>query len=220
MGQYNKGLKYLKSVQKFIKSNIEKAILYNNMARMYLSLNEIKSSLNSNKLCFENIVMEAAIVLKERLIKPNYTLITENKYKIELISFLFYNNGFLLEKIKLEDESYYIYKKGYEFSLSTLGELNILTDKFRPKILNYKNIPKSLQNFNDMRVKSFDSKYDSDIDYNFVLDREMVDYNNIMSKLKFANNNSKINIKSTKVIKYFINFFRVIKKEKIPLIAF
>jgi hypothetical protein len=48
---------------------------------------------------------------------------------------LFYNNAYLLEKLKNEDESLYIYQKGMQFSTSILGDLNMLSNRFRPKMI-------------------------------------------------------------------------------------
>lgn len=165
-------------------NSVDKAIVFNNIARLYLCVNEQSAALKANKLCFENISIEATNILKERLINPNYYLLVENQSKFELISFLFYNNAFLFEKAKLEEESNLIYRKGYEFSLSTLGDLNILTNKFKPKLNLPKRIPKSLNNFNDVRKKTLDSKYDSDIDYLSVLDSHMAGFSNLMPKMR------------------------------------
>lgn len=67
----------------------------------------------------------------------------ETKIKAELLSFLFYNNAYLLEKLKNEEESYFIYQKGMQFSSSILGDFNMLSNKFRPKLSTKltKNIP-------------------------------------------------------------------------------
>ena len=122
MGFLQKSLMYLKSTLRLWASNIDKAILYNNLARVYYTLNDASAALKANKLSLELISIESNNILRDRLQNNNFSSVAENKNKIELISFLFYNNGFLLEKTKIEDESYLVYRKGYEFSLSTLGE--------------------------------------------------------------------------------------------------
>ena len=122
-------------------------------------------------------------------------LITENK--IELISFLFYNNGFLLEKTKIEDDSYMVYRKGYEFSLCTLGEMNLLTNKFKPKLIFRRKISKSIQNFSDFRKKTLDSKSDSDIDNTSFIDGNFGNFpNNFLPKM---NSVKKYNLNSKNV---------------------
>lgn len=194
MGYLQKSLMYLKSTIRLWSSNIDKAILYNNLARIYYTLNDISAALKANKLCLEIVNIESNLILRERLQNSNFSLIAENKNKIELISFLFFNNGFLLEKAKIEDESYLIYRKGYEFSLSTLGELNILTNKYRPKLNYIRKVSKSIQNFSDYRRKSLDSKYDSDIDYNSIIDGNFGGFPNYLPKMKYGkkpNSNNK-----------------------------
>jgi len=171
MGLVQKSLVYLKYTLRLWNSNIDKAILYNNLARIYLILNDFSASLKANKLCLDIITNESNFILKERIKNSNFNLLAENKNKIELISFLFYNYGFFCEKMKIEDESYLVYKRGFEFSLSTLGDMNILTNKFRPKLNYNRKITKSIHNFSDLRRRrSLDSKYDSDIDYNSIND--------------------------------------------------
>lgn len=203
MGHFQKGLKYIKSTLKYINSNIDKAIVFNNITRIYYSLNDFSSAIKSAKLCLENIIIEANIIQKERLSITNYTLISENRNKVELISFLYYNNAYLFEKAKLDDESRQIYQKGYEFSLSTLGELNLLTNKFRPKLSFSRKITKSFNNFSDMRRRSLDSKYDSDVDYFSILDGNVGGGFNILPKLRYVkktNNNNGTSSKNMSVI--------------------
>lgn len=207
MGHFQKGLKYIKSTLKYINSNIDKAIVFNNIARIYFSLNDYSSAIKSTKLCLDNIIIEANIIQKERLSIPNYTLISENRNKVELISFLYYNNAYLLEKAKLDDESRQIYQKGYEFSLSTLGELNLLTNKFRPKLSFSRKITKSFNNISDMRRRSLDSKYDSDMDYFSILDGNVGGGFNILPKLRYVkkSNNNVMSSKNMSVIP--VNYF-------------
>lgn len=193
MGFLQKSLMYLKSTLRLWSSSIDKAILYNNLARVYLTLKDSSAALKANKLCLELISVESNNILRDRLQNTNFNLIAENKNKIELISYLFYNNGFLLEKTKIEDESYLVYRKGYEFSLSTLGELSILTNKFKPKLSYIKKISKPIQNFSDYRRKTLDSKYDSDIDYNSIIDGNFGGFPNYLPKMKTGKKSSSNN---------------------------
>lgn len=162
MGYFQKSIKYLKSTLRLWTSNIDKAILYNNLARLSLSLKDSVSALKANRLCLENISLESNSILRERLKNQNFSLIAENKSKQELVSFLFYNNAALLEKIKITDESQFVYRKGFEFSLSTLGELSYLTNKFKPKLRVRRSfIPKQVHSYGDLRRKSFELKFDN-----------------------------------------------------------
>ncbi len=186
---------YLKNTLRLWSSNIDKAILYNNLARIYYTLNDTSSALKASKLCLELISIESNNILRDRLQNNKMNLITENK--IELISFLFYNNGFLLEKTKIEDDSYMVYRKGYEFSLCTLGEMNLLTNKFKPKLIFRRKISKSIQNFSDFRKKTLDSKSDSDIDNTSFIDGNFGNFpNNFLPKM---NSVKKYNLNSKNV---------------------
>jgi hypothetical protein len=171
MGYFQKSIKYLKSTLRLWTSNIDKAILYNNLARLSLCQNDSAAALKANRLCLENISSESNSILRERLQNKNFSLIAENKSKQELVSFLFYNNAALLEKIKIADESQFVYRKGYEFSLSTLGELSYLTNKFKPKLSASRSfIPKQVQSYAELRRKSFELKFDNsdfDCDLNY-----------------------------------------------------
>jgi len=139
------------------------------LARLYLCLKDFSAALKANRLCLENISLESNSILCERLQNKNFSFIAENKNKQELISFLFYNNAALLEKIKITDESSFVYRKGYEFSLSTLGELSYLTNKFKPKLSsNRSSIAKNLRSYGELRRKSFDFRFEnSDFDCDF-----------------------------------------------------
>lgn len=211
MGFFQKSLMYLKSTLKLWNTNSDKAIVYNNIARIYLSLNDSSAALKANKLCLDHISIETNIIFRERIQNQNFNLIAENKNKIELISFLLYNNAFLLEKLKIEDESYLIYRKGYEFSLSMLGDLNILTNKYKPKLNYIRKVTKSIPTFSDMRRKSLDSKYDSDIDYNSFMDGNIAAYPNYIPRQKYlkkANANSK-NISPIPVVYYTRSLYKI-----------
>lgn len=214
MGYLQKSLMYLKSTLRLWSSNIDKAILYNNLARIYYTLNDSSAALKANKFCLELISIESNNILRDRLQNNNFNIFAENKNKIELISFLFYNNGFLLEKSKIEDESYLVYRKGYEFSLSMLGELNLLTNKYKPKLNYTRKISKSIQNFSDYRRKSLDSKYDSDIDYNSIIDGNFGGFPNFLPKNKYGkkfnyNNKQASLIKAVKIIFLFLFVFEL-----------
>ena len=173
-GQIQNALKHLKQCLKYTFSTVDKAIVYNNITRLYLIVNDCSSSLKYNKICLEHILTESNLILKDRFSKSDNNFAIETKNKAELLSFLFYNNGYLMEKLKYEEESYYIYQKGMQFSTSTLGDLNMLSNKFRPKLVNSR-IPKGIPK-NDYAIKTIDSKYDSD--------SSLIDFNTI-GKMKF-----------------------------------
>ena len=213
-GQIQNALKHIKQCLKYTFSNIDKAIVFNNISRLYLCANDYSLALKFNKICLEVILSESNIILKDRLSKSdNNNLSIELKNKAELISFLFYNNAYLLEKLKNEDESYYIYQKGMQFSTSILGDLNMLSNKFRPK-LSYAKIPKNINNiqiYNDNKFINIDDT--SLIDVNSLAPS----HNLFMGKMGFQKKvlNKNKSSKNNKVIfffkfvyKFFLFFFR------------
>ena len=84
MGYLQKSLMYLKSTLRLWNTNTDKAIIYNNLARVYLLLNDVSAALKANKLCLDYISIESNAILRERLQNQNFSLIAENKNKIEL----------------------------------------------------------------------------------------------------------------------------------------
>jgi hypothetical protein len=54
--------------------------------------------------------------------------------KVNLICFLLYNFGVYIEKYENEKESYKLFKKGLEFSVSLLGDINLYTTMFKNKL--------------------------------------------------------------------------------------
>jgi len=68
-------------------SNTDKAILYNNLARLYLLTNDFSGALKANKIFLENISTESFNILPQRQENKNFSFVAENKNKIELISF-------------------------------------------------------------------------------------------------------------------------------------
>jgi hypothetical protein len=126
-----------------------------------------------------------------------------------LISFLFYNIAYLLEKLKNEEESFYIYQKGMQFSTSILGDLNMLSNKFRPK-LSYAKIPKNINNIPISNENRFINMDDSSlIDINSLAPSlpymgKMGFQKKVFSKNNINNNNN------NNMVRYFILLYFIL----------
>jgi hypothetical protein len=109
------------------------------MAKLYFLINDYMEATNSTKSSYSFFNIELENFRRERHNNNynNYNIFNNfnnNQDKINLFAFLLFNHGKSLEILKKEKESRLIYKKGYEFSLSHLGEYNMITCKFIPKI--------------------------------------------------------------------------------------
>lgn len=137
-GAHNKAMKYIKSYLKLTSNNLDKAISYSNMCKIYFLMNDTPNALQASRLCYDSIKEEADIITRERIYNPpqmiNGSALQQFQNKIQLISFLYLNCGLALERGKKVDESKEVFKKGYTFSVSMLGEYNLNTNKFLPKI--------------------------------------------------------------------------------------
>jgi len=112
---------------------------------------------------------------------------------------LFYNNAYLLEKLKNEEESYYIYQKGMQFSTSILGDLNMLSNKFRPK-LSIARIPKNINNIPMTLDES------SLIDMNSIGPTQLPHMGKLAFQKKVFNKNNKNNNNNNMVRKEYLIF--------------
>ncbi len=112
------------------------------MAKIYFDFKDKESAEQTIRSCYKYF-QEESEHLKIEFIKSKQ----ENfeRCKSNLISFLFYNCGVLMSKLGNIKESISIFKKGYHFSMALLGENNILTTKFKPKISDTLTIEKSMR---------------------------------------------------------------------------
>lgn len=117
-------------------SDLDKAIIYNNISRIYLDQGDINLATSNINLCYEAFKDTINIVLKERTLNDKYKLDSFLFNKSQLLAFLLYNYGFVLESVGNVNNSKVIFKRGYEFARSTLGDSHFLTEKFRPKLSN------------------------------------------------------------------------------------
>jgi tetratricopeptide (TPR) repeat protein len=126
--EYYKALKYFKLCINLSVTNLDYAVVYNNMSRIYLYLDEYGAAYQNSKLCFDYFKLEMDKVMNNKF--------SENKSKsnIELISFLYYNYALALEKFGRVEESQFAFRKGYEFSVGFLGEYHINTNKYPIKM--------------------------------------------------------------------------------------
>jgi hypothetical protein len=90
-------------------SNIDSAILYNNIARLYLCSKDYNAAYQASKMSYGLFRIEVDLVLKERLFKAsNYNNavtngIVNNMSSINLmqtLSFMYFNYGVILGKLK------------------------------------------------------------------------------------------------------------------------
>ena len=138
--KYNKAYKYISINKKYIDStsNLDKIILYNNIIRIAFKgnkINEIKGYINNLKWCLLNEIKKT----KENNMKQviNDSIIDTNGISFEkntLLSFLIYNLGLIYEKLNQMKEANEMFTKGFEFSMSSLGEYNFYTNKLMAKI--------------------------------------------------------------------------------------
>ena len=139
-GKYTKAYKYISYNKKYIatSSHIDNAILFNNLIRIALKANktnDINEYIEQMKNCLF-IEMKRS---KETMMKQtsNNNIYEANSFLSEkniLISFLMYNLGIILEKVNQISKSKEIFIKGYEFSMSTIGEHHFYTNKYLTKI--------------------------------------------------------------------------------------
>jgi hypothetical protein len=115
-------------------NNIDKAVVLNNMAKFQILLGETEAAIVSMKTCFNFLKEEAEKIKLDRMKSINLEIENNLFQKANLISFLYFNYGYLLEKNNSEKDSMVIYRKGYQFCMAILGENNLYTAKFKAKI--------------------------------------------------------------------------------------
>jgi hypothetical protein len=186
-GSLSKANRYIKIFLKYAQGNLDKAIVLNNIARINMKLRDRSGAYNAMRNCFELIKEESKKItnhlFKERgddvinsLVQNNLTNNSQNR--IQLVSYLYLNYGSLLQTLCKENEAIEVLRKGYEFSLSTLGEFHINLNKFAIKLQNLQTIPKGVNIGNNSRDYArrgtVDSKYDSDLDYMSIMDNTAI----------------------------------------------
>ena len=216
-GKYNKAYKYISYNKKYIgtSSHIDNAILFNNLIRIALKANktnDINEYIEQMKNCLV-IEMKRS---KEAMMKQtsNNNIYEANSFLTEkniLISFLMYNLGNILEKVSQNNKSKEIFIKGYEFSMSTIGEHHFYTNKYLTKItasisknfiedLNenryqhkYKEISsEESENENKLMLQSGSKIYSSDEKLtDDLLDKINVIYDYVVSQKGFCNSEQK-----------------------------
>jgi hypothetical protein len=120
---------YLKLCINVSGSNMDFAIVYNNLSRIYMYLEEYSYVYHHIKLAYDYFKLEA-----EKITKQKYNLDVHLRANIEVISFLYYSYAICIEKLGKLEESQYAFRKGYEFSVAFLGENNFITAKYPRRI--------------------------------------------------------------------------------------
>jgi hypothetical protein len=144
LGAFN----YLKYALQFTQNKLDKALIYNNLSKIQIKLNDSLSAVNSMRNCYIYLLDEVERIKNERLrvhneISIDATMLNE----ANLISYLYYNFGIFMLINKNIRESNLIFREGYKFSMSILGEYNLNTLKFIPKFSDFSNLQLHKSNF-------------------------------------------------------------------------
>lgn len=143
----------------FTVNNLDKAIVFNNMAKFQCLIKETEAAVVSMKTCFNLLKEEAEKIKLNRMKSINIEIETNILQKASLISFLYFNYGYLLEKNTSEKDSMVIFRKGYQFCMAILGENSLHTAKFKSKIYSkynpIQNIPISKKKILQKKFKNY-----------------------------------------------------------------
>ena len=132
--KYEKSLNELDLCKKYLNSNYDKIVFYNNYIRIFIKLkkkdnSQINSYFNSWKEC---LIEEMNNIKNKNLFSKEKNF---DKNILNLISFSCFNYAYFKEIYEKNiNEAKDFYKKGYEFSICTIGDDNYLTLKFQNKI--------------------------------------------------------------------------------------
>ena len=137
-GVNDKALKYFNHFFKYAVNPIDKLIYYNNALKVLMKMNRVAEIDDMVEKFKVSLFEEIERAKKEKLIalaqneqnKMNDEFIS----KCKLLTFLMYNYSLMIELNGNSKEVKDNYKKGYEFSLSMLGETNLYTSKFVHKL--------------------------------------------------------------------------------------
>lgn len=136
-GAYDKALKYFNHYKKFANTITDQLIYYNNALKVIIKLNKV----NEIDDCIDKfkalLFTEMEEVKSEKMLMIGRDNEMNNEdviQKCKLLAFMVYNYGFALEMLLRLKEAKASYKKGYEFSISMLGESSLYTNKFVHKI--------------------------------------------------------------------------------------
>ena len=173
---HEKAIKFLNRFYKYTNDNFDTLIYYNNIIRVYSKMNDKNSDIKELMQKFKLLLdTEIANIKNENL--TNSKVIDINK--IKLLSFLYYNYCFGLEKIlEKTKESKEQYNKGYEFSVCFLGENSLETEKFMIKLYQ----DREVSHINNISKKS---KKKRDLTPNIIRHQSLKknDYNQKMEKI-------------------------------------
>ena len=132
--KYEKSLYFLSQNEKFIETNsdIDNAIYYNNIIRVLFKLKRASEIIQYAEPFWACIDNEMRGIKNDMFKKMNDKEWNKQEVlgKAELLSFLCFNLGLMREKLGYK-AFFEIYQKGYEFSVSILGEHHFYTNKFR-----------------------------------------------------------------------------------------
>ena len=114
-----------------------------------------EGALKNAQMGYDSFKEDAERLKLERIQSLTCEDLISNSRKANLISFLYYNYAYLIDKLGKSKESLLIFRKGYQFSMSILGENNLLTLKFKPKLYETIHSEKSKNNIKIINLLIF-----------------------------------------------------------------
>ena len=174
---HEKAIKFLNRYYKYTNNNFDTLIYYNNIIKVYSKMNDKNSDV-------KELMQKFKLLLDTEISNIKNENLTNNKVididKIKLLSFLYYNYCYGLEKIlEKTKESKEQYSKGYEFSVCFLGENSLETEKFMIKLYQ----DREVNHINNNITKK--SKKKRDLTPNIIRHQSLKkkDYNQKMEKI-------------------------------------
>ena len=137
-GVNDKAIKYFNHFFKYAVTPMDKLIFYNNALKVLIKMNRVAEIEDIAEKFRALLFEEVEKAKKEKLIalaqNEQNKMSDEFIAKCKLLTFLMYNYALMIEMNGKSREVRDNYKKGYEFSMSMLGETNLYTSKFLHKL--------------------------------------------------------------------------------------
>ena len=208
--KYQKSVDTLNQVKKYLISNIDKIIFFNNYIKIYSNLltddesaitSTTTTNLNNNLLSenyseFRNCLIEEMENIKKLKLQSTKGC-DEN---VSVVAFSVYNYALHMENTGNIKEAKDFYKRGYEFSLCMVEEENYLIEKYQEKVEKF-----SLNHIDDNSINLNDSEDENDL--LFQKDEDIFD--------RKKNNKQILNAKLGKVLKQLENIQVAINNNEI-----
>jgi hypothetical protein len=134
----------LRKCSNLITSSVDQAIFYNNIARIFSDKGDFQSAAKYMRTSITSFQKE---VFQQKQSNTFGELSSELTKKCQLLSFLYFNEGIILQYNNNVKESQSVFRFGFKFSIENLGEYDPFTSKFRSRLINM-DIQNILQNVN------------------------------------------------------------------------